>query len=221
MFGHFSMRKQGLNWISRQKSRRFVYHCLQKTDSFFSFSLFFPFSTYSPTRTSDRSRRINYVSFHYRINTRSVHALKVCVCTPMCLPGVAQSIDRNIEIARAITALHQYLRETGDFTEFHAADLAIFGSRKVESEIVATCITFDEFSELVHADFPFSFFQDVSLHRGRGRMGISTWPQVDQRPIRDWIVRGTCIKRWILFEQVRFICSRRFTSRKNKRYKIR
>lgn len=152
------MRKQGLNWISRQKSRRFVYRCLQKTDSFFSFSLFFPFSTYSPTRTSDRSRRINYVSFHYRINTRSVHALKVCVCTPMCLPGVAQSIDRNIEIARAITALHQYLRETGDFTEFHAADLAIFGSRKVESEIVATCITFDEFSELVHADFPFSFF---------------------------------------------------------------
>lgn len=144
----------------------------KETDSFFSlvllfFFLFFRPSTYSPTRTSDRSRRINYVSFHYRINTRSVHALKVCVCTPMCLPSVAQSIDRNIEIARAITALHQYLRETGDFTEFHAADLAILASRKVESEIVATCITFlDEFFELVHADFPFFFFF-LEPHNGR------------------------------------------------------
>lgn len=119
MFGHFSMRKQGLNWISRQKSRQFVMFAK------ISLSLFFRSSSYSPTRTNDRSRRINYVSFHYRINTRSVHALKVCVCTPMCLPSVAQSIDRNIEIARAITALHQYLRETGDFTESHAADLAI------------------------------------------------------------------------------------------------
>ena len=177
------------------------------------FSFFRP-STYSPTRTSDRSRRINYVSFHYRINTRSVHALKVCVCTPMCLPSVAQSIDRNIEIARAITALHQYLRETGDFTEFHAADLAILASRKVESEIVATCITFlDEFFELVHADFPFFFFF-LEPHNGRangigpdGNFYLTTGRS--KVPIRDWIVPGTCIKRWILFKQARFICSRK------------